>query len=178
MEPTQEEWRPIPGYEGAYEVSSMGRVRSLSRVITRSDGRPRTITGRVLREWASGRYPKVNLKANGTQDLTPVHRLVAAAFLGPCPEDHIVCHWDDDPKNNRVANLRYDTRSANCADTMRNGNGGRGGFRRLRTATHCANGHEWTEKSRMFIRDGSTLACRICHNENGRRARTKRKASQ
>ena len=122
-----EEWRAIPGYEGLYEVSSEGRVRSLDRVIscTRSDSAGpfgRDLQGRELKQSTdrTGRL-SVNLSRNGRARKRRVHTLVAEAFVGPRPEGLEVCHGDGDPSNNRVSNLRYGTASENWADRKLHG---------------------------------------------------------
>jgi hypothetical protein len=77
-----EQWRPIAGYEGFYEVSDRGRVRSLDRVIIRSDGRPYRAKGRILRPQ---RHPPswvvtVTLARRGEREQRCVHKLAQEAF--------------------------------------------------------------------------------------------------
>lgn len=67
-----------------------------------------------------------------------VHRLVMEAFVGPCPEGLEVLHWDDNPANNHLSNLRYGTRSENVKDRVRNG------IHHFASRTHCLRGHEFT----------------------------------
>lgn len=100
-----EEWRSIEGYEGLYEVSNLGFVRSLDRITP--DGR--SIKGRVLKFGYAKGYPEVNLSKNGIAIGARVHRLVADAFI-PNP-DNLSCinHKDENPKNNRVDNLEWCT---------------------------------------------------------------------
>ncbi len=109
-----EEWRVIPLFED-YEVSSMGRVRR---------GKPAR-TSRVGTLIVGGRmkngYLSVTLCRNGETVRKTVHRLVAAAFIGPAPQGLDVCHYDGVKTNNAAANLRYDTRSGNMADSKRMG---------------------------------------------------------
>lgn len=116
-----EEWRPIEGFEGCYEVSSEGRVRSLSRTIIRRDGKPLTLHGMVLDAKPNSRgYPRVTLSAQGHPAWRTVHSLVAAAFL-PLPpgpigsgiDEYTVNHKDGDKTNNRVINLEYVTGANN-----------------------------------------------------------------
>jgi hypothetical protein len=76
----EEEWRPVAGYEGAYEVSNLGRVRSLDRVVMGQRG-PRRLTGKMLRPGAHNEY--VTLNRNGRGRTYPIHRLVEAAFGAP-----------------------------------------------------------------------------------------------
>lgn len=106
------EWRPVVGHEGRYEVTYCGLVRSLSRA-----GTPR----RILRgsSDADG-YRRVTLARPGGQISRKVHVLVAEAFIGPKPwEGAEVCHADNSRTNNRVANLRWDTRAGNARDSSR-----------------------------------------------------------
>lgn len=115
-----EEWRPIPGYEGVYEVSNEGRVRSLNRVFIRADGQRQGWRGRVLSSTLVGRgYPSVML-LHGVR--RPIHILVCTAFHGPRPSAvHQVAHGDGDPTNNRAGNLRWATPAENSADAVRHG---------------------------------------------------------
>jgi hypothetical protein len=117
-----ERWRPVPGWEGYYSVSDHGRVRSVARVINRSDGSTQRVKARVLRlgRGTKGR-PIVILYASGQGLTQQVHRLVAAAFIGPCPPGLEVCHNNGDPTDNLLPNLRYDTRSENMFDKQRHG---------------------------------------------------------
>lgn len=116
-----EEWRPIPGWEGLYEVSSYGRVRSHGRVVKRGRGewlKP----GRILRG-AIDRYgrPIVGLSRDGVSSTQVVHQLVLIAFHGPRPPGMFGCHNDGNPANNHVSNLRWDTPASNTADMFRHG---------------------------------------------------------
>ena len=114
-------WKPIAGYEGIYEVSDRGRVRSLDRV----DSIGHRWKGQIIRSHAvSPRgYQGVALYRGEPRAWQPlVHRLVLEAFVGPCPEGMEACHGDGDTTNNAVTNLRWDTPSENSYDTVRHGN--------------------------------------------------------
>lgn len=116
-----ERWRDIEGYEGLYEVSDLGRVRSMDRIVAHPMG-PTRLKGRMMRAWQDNKgYPMVILYRDGTRRSTKVHAIVAAAFLGPRPPQHEVCHVDGTRTNNRVSNLRYDTRYENGRDTLAHG---------------------------------------------------------
>ena len=113
-----EEWRAIPGWEGLYEASDKGRVRSLDRI----DNQGHHLKGRILKQTPNKRgYPCVNLRDNGRRRMAPVHQVVVEAFIGPRPDGAEVCHWNDVKTDNRLENLRYDTSSANKRDCVRNG---------------------------------------------------------
>lgn len=113
---TTEIWKDIPGFEGRYQASNFGRVRSVDRdvrVVTSQAGETtRRAKGRVLRPAAlrSGHLCVVLGRDGGTKG---VHWCVARAFFGLPPAGHEVLHLDHDPTNNAVSNLRYGTRGDN-----------------------------------------------------------------
>lgn len=120
---SEEIWRPVPDFEGLYEVSSMGRVRSVPRVITMCDGRRKPITGRILCQTrCDGNRLKVSLWRENIGYNRIVSRLVARAFLGePQTPGLEACHEDGNQDNNRLDNLRWDTHVGNEADKLRHG---------------------------------------------------------
>lgn len=95
----REQWRPIEGYEGQYEVSDKGRVRSWKPGPKRN--------GKILSEVKSSYHPKVNLSKDGVVTQHCIHVLVAAAFLGPTPKGLVVFHKDHNPKNAAAKNLEF-----------------------------------------------------------------------
>lgn len=122
-----EVWRAVPGYKGVYEVSNMGRVRSLDRVVVcEGPVKGRYLSrkkGRVLRPGPSNSgHLSVVLGRNQTR---MVHELVLRAFVGPPPVKHECCHTNGSPKDNRVVNLRWGTRSDNNIDAVRHGRRGK-----------------------------------------------------
>lgn len=116
-----EEWKPVVGYEGLYEVSSMGRVKSLKRTIIGKDGITREIKERILKPGiAENWYPTVNLSKDGNVVTFRVHRLVATAFI-PNPENlSDVNHKDEDKTNNSVDNLEWMSHKDNTNYGTRN----------------------------------------------------------
>lgn len=112
-------WKDIPGYEGRYQASTEGRIRSVDhrvRLVAHGTETTRLMRGRVLRP---GRYCKsghVSVVLGQGAAGAPVHQLIARTFLGPVPNGCEVCHNDGNPKNNRLDNLRYDTRTENILD--------------------------------------------------------------
>jgi hypothetical protein len=115
-------WKPVVGFEGAYEVSDLGEVRSVDRWIVFADGRRRFYPGQLLAQYPGVEdYRRVTLKANGRSLRENVQVLVALAFLGPRPPGKWVCHNDGNGANNRLGNLRYDTPTANSVDRWAHG---------------------------------------------------------
>ena len=122
----EEIWKDIEGYEGLYQVSNLGRVRSLGRTINRMTRwgtvKPYTISGRVLKILtASYNACYVHLfDMNGTSTNHTVHRLVAKAFI-PNPNNlSDVNHKDENRKNNNVENLEWMSHVDNCNYGTRN----------------------------------------------------------
>ena len=111
----KETWKGITGYEDKYEVSNLGRVRSLDRTYMHSGTTPRAITGRVLRLRPSccGRYDAAVLCYNGVRVKVGVHRLVAKAFVPNPKGKPFVHHKDNNGKNNNASNLEWCTHGEN-----------------------------------------------------------------
>lgn len=111
---TAEKWRDIPGYEGMYQVSDLGRVRSVDRPVRCISGgmeTTRTARGKILKPSA---LPTGHLTIHlGRRKTTTVHIVVAAAFIGPRPDGNDVAHLNGDPTDNRPSNLSYTTRTEN-----------------------------------------------------------------
>lgn len=107
----EERWAAVLGFEGLYRVSADGRVERIT-----SDG------FRPLKPFMMKiGYLGVNLHREGKRKLRLVHRVVLEAFVGPRPSGMEACHFDCDRLNNRVENLRWDTKKANRRDSMREG---------------------------------------------------------
>lgn len=100
----EEIWRPVVGYEGLYEVSSYGRVRSLDRY----DGRNHFIKGKLLKNKDNGNgYLICSLSKNGIVKNKYIHRLVVEAFIERPDGLYEVNHKDENKKNNSVDNLEW-----------------------------------------------------------------------
>lgn len=102
-----EEWKPIQGYEGVYEVSCQGNVRSLDRFVKTSKSGKKFVKGRLLKPVAVKGYSIVSLCLNGHQVEKKIHRLVANAFLDNPFELPQVNHLDGNKTNNNVSNLEF-----------------------------------------------------------------------
>lgn len=117
-------WLPIPGWEGMYEVSDAGRVRSVDRMVPSNlPGKMRICRGQMMKGFSlpDTDHRLVWLSRNGDSYGRLIHRLVLEAFVGPCPPGMEGCHRNDTATDNSLTNLRWDTRSANQIDSVRNG---------------------------------------------------------
>ncbi len=109
-----ETWMDIQGYKGLYTVSSLGRIRSLGRTITRKNGSPMTFPVKILRQRPTPQgYQIVHLYKSGTRRAHSVHRLVAILFVSNWDQKEQVNHIDGDKLNNRAENLEWVTSSEN-----------------------------------------------------------------
>lgn len=113
---TPEEWRSIVGLDG-YEVSDLGRIRSVDRTVIGKDGVARRFKGRVLAFGKTNKgYLLFHTFRNGSK---LVSREVLKAFVGPPPEGMQACHNNGDKTDNSVGNLRWDTQKGNEADKLK-----------------------------------------------------------
>lgn len=159
-----EEWRDIPGWEGCYAVSNLGRVKSLERKVPGKLGSTRTLKERILKplNTKSG-HLNVRLYSRDHKcewNQQGIHRLVALAFIGPCPQDMEVCHNDGNPSNNIPTNLRYGTRSDNQLDIVKHGNNPRS------NRTHCKRHNHKLDGANInsYDRARGWRSCRSCSN--------------
>jgi len=160
-----ERWLPVPGYEGSYEVSSLGRVRSLDRIS--ASGRP--CKGIVLSQMeAHGGYRQVNLHRAG-QTTHLVHRLVMLAFVGPAPEGMEVRHRNGDPADSTLANLAWGTHLENMRDQREHGT------HKNTVKTHCPSGHPYAGDN-LKVEKSGTRRCATCRRESFRRVNARRSA--
>jgi hypothetical protein len=167
IERRTEQWRPILGCEGSYEASSHGRVRSLPR--TDRLGRP--VPGGILTPGARPNgYRFVVLYVDGRRRLVSVHVLIAATFLGPCPDGQEVRHLNGDRADCYLGNLAYGTRSRNQLDATEHGT--QSNARKV----CCPVGHRYTPENtyvRPPRREGLNVRreCRTCVLDRVRRHR-------
>lgn len=154
---TNEAWKSITGFEGHYEVSDRGQIRSLDRYVRRGTGMLWS-AGRVLVSTPndSGHH-LVILYRDSERTRPQVHRVVAKAFLGEGAPGEMVCHKNGDPDDNRAANLYWGTMSDNMRDSVRHGTHG------MAKKTHCIRGHEFTPEN-TYLNPGTEKPrhCRAC----------------
>lgn len=116
-----EVWRDIPGYEGYYQASSFGRIKSLERIVLRRIYGIQPVFERILKQGLSrGRYTVVLCKDKERKSI-PVHKLVAITFLGhtQCGYKLVVNHIDGDGLNNELSNLEVVTQRQNSSVCFR-----------------------------------------------------------
>ena len=165
--PQAETWKPIPNYEGMYEVSNHGRVRACAREIKYKNKRGTEITrfckerDLVARMRGNG-YLYVDLWKGNKGKLCAVHSLVLEAFIGPRQEGYVCCHKDDVKTNNYIGNLRWGTPSDNAADKVRNGRD------KNSNKKHCRRGHPLAAPnlvpSKLKVGARECLACNRARN--------------
>lgn len=163
-----ERWLPVPGYEGVYEVSDQGRVRSLDRITTH--GRRRK--GMVLIPSATDKgYLHVGLHLGGSHDRYFIHRLVLRAFEGEAPAGHEARHLNGVPPDNALSNLAWGTHLENMRDQREHGT------HRNSLKTECPLGHPYSGENLMVDREGHRR-CAKCRRESWRRVSARRTAER
>jgi hypothetical protein len=163
---SSESWRSLPGYEGMYEVSDQGHIRSVSRVISCGQrGGSRTLRGRIIR--ASPANPVGHLRTglrghDGRTHSVWVHRIVARAFIPNPDQLPYVLHGPGGPADNRVDNLRWGTAADNAADCQEFGSPFDYSAR-----SRCRSGHDMTEAN-TYVPPGRPRErrCRTCMRAN------------
>ncbi|BFM39940.1 NUMOD4 motif-containing HNH endonuclease [Synechocystis sp. LKSZ1] len=116
---TQPNWKPIPGYEGLYEASDTGQIRSKKGELSQ-------------KIWRG--YPKVVLVKDGDRKNWRVHNLIALTFIGSRPDGYELDHIDANKLNNHITNLEYVTHQENVKRAAQKG---------LRTRTKLQSSLAW-----------------------------------
>lgn len=107
-------WRDVEGYEGRYQISSVGQIKSIARVVPGPNGREVQVRERILKHCYHYKgYPVVYLSKENEQEKCFVHRLVAKAFIPNPDAKPIVNHKDLDKQHCEVSNLEWVTEKEN-----------------------------------------------------------------
>lgn len=173
----EERWLPVVGWEGLYEVSDQGRIRTVPRTVrcTNQHGgnHTRHISARI-RKLGVTRDGYTQIVFGGASTPPPgqcksrvIHQVVLEAFVGPRPPGMEACHNDGDKSNNALSNLRWDTKKANEFDAVRHG------ARPDPNRTHCRRGHDLAVN--RFFNHRGYQCCRECTRINMRKYDAKRR---
>ena len=112
-------WKPVFGFEGFYEVSQEGQVKSIARQHPKIK---RWMGGGIVKPILGSRgYFVINLTKTGVRKQMFLHKIVLEAFVGLRPYEHEACHNDGNPLNCKLENLRWDTKSNNHKDKKKHG---------------------------------------------------------
>lgn len=159
MKQSTEIWKPVVGYEGLYEVSDQGRVKTVARTVIRSNGRTHSIRERVRSASPNHKgYLKVTLTKDGSLRTRTVHTLVLEAFVGARPAGQECRHLNGNPADPRLENLTWGTPRENAADRI-----GHGTALNMTQKT-CKRGHSLAGPN-LFITAKGSRACRACKRE-------------
>jgi hypothetical protein len=158
-----ENWLPVVGWEGRYEVSDQGHVARLGRVVNGPHGSTIRLPRKALkpRPTGNGHLTVILTGEGGERKAKSVHLLVLEAHVGPRPEGMVACHGPGGKHDNHVHNLRWDTQSSNIRDTLADGTHPSGAG-----PDHCSQGHEFTPENTYWRR-----GCRTCEADRSRRKR-------
>lgn len=161
MNESTERWLPVVGWESSYQVSDLGRVRSIDRL----DLRGHRQRGKILKPRPTGDgHQKVALCGAGIRHDRHIHQLVIEAFVGPRPERHEVRHLNGIPDDNRLSNLSYGTRGQNLRDRVLHGTD------HNVTKTECPAGHPY-DSVNTYLHPTGRRCCRACGAERMRKKR-------
>lgn len=142
----EEIWKDVVGHEGEYQVSNMGRIKSIARNIRRRDGKNFPVRERILvGSHDSKGYVQVELRKDGERNIRVIHRIVADAFIPKQEGKTQINHIDGDKDNNRVDNLEWVTCQENIGHAWENGLN-----HPLRGENH--GNHKLTDENVRFIR--------------------------
>ena len=167
---SDEIWKAVAGFEGYYEVSDCGNVRSLDRTIVASDGVKYRKKGKMLHPAPKApayKYLYVNLK-KGTLKRVGVHRLVAIAFVDGYEEGLHVDHLNGNTFDNRASNLEWVTQTENNKRALENGQFNRAKMR-ASLRTDESRKHMSEVKSKPVMRDDGKLykSCTLAAKDAG-----------
>jgi len=159
-----EEWRDMPETNGAYQVSSLGKARSIARL----DSIGRSVRGRIMRFNLVKGYDGFPISVDSKQKTMLIHQVVASVFIGPCPIGMQVNHKDGNKRNNAASNLEYVTPGNNTRHAWAIGlcsaKGDRNGRSKLtpqcvlKIRAACKAGVLMTQIAKEFSIDPSTVS--------------------
>lgn len=118
-----ENWIDVKGYEGLYQVSNLGNVKSLNRLVIQKNGKETFLKGKPLKQQLDSRgYFRVSLSRNGIARPKCIHHIVLESFCSSKPFPKAEArHLDGNPINNKFDNLKWGTKSENMQDAIKHG---------------------------------------------------------
>lgn len=162
-----ETWKPVPGYPG-YEISDMGRARSIAKVLSNARG-TYTRPSQVLVPFITPKgYVTYSARREGKYTRFLAHRAIYGAFVGSV-DGVQVRHRNGVPSDNRIENLTVGSNADNQRDSVEHGT------HHMARKTHCKNGHEFTPANTAHYttpKGGPGRRCRACHRARMRHARS------
>lgn len=168
MKQSTEVWKPVVGYEGLYEVSDQGRVKTVARTVIRSNGRTHHVRETIRKTSIMPKgHISVRLIRDGVNSTHTVHSLVLTAFVGDRPEGAVTRHLNGVPHDNRLENLSWGTGSENQYDAVRHGH------HHLASKSHCKREHRLAAPNLLKSPEGRRV-CRACSRERDDSARSGR----
>jgi hypothetical protein len=119
----REKWADIPRFEGQYQVSNLGRVKSLQRMRKTKSNGVAVHKERILKQSTNcNGYKFLTLSRNGVRNFYLIHKLVLISFVSPAEAGMQCRHLDGNPKNNNLKNLKWGTSQENLLDKIKHGN--------------------------------------------------------
>lgn len=169
----REDWRPVPTWEGIYEVSSDGRFRSLTRTFEIRGHGTRTFDGQIIKTQTKRTYPypyAVLVRAQRRQELF-VHQTVMRAFVGEPPPNMVVRHLNGNPADCRLENLAYGSLSQNSLDSVVHDTHANA------RKTKCPRQHDYSSKN-TYVSSKGIRFCRACNALAAQRYKQRRRAKE
>jgi len=166
----EETWAQIKGFEGIYEVSTLGRVRSLDRPQRVRGNGISTQKGVILKQWKQGNYMYCDLRKPGIKQKARIHVVVLETFNCFRPDGMVACHNNGDSTDNRLCNLRWGTHKENSKDKILHGTHRYGelcGKSKLTEAQAIAI-LESTKSNREIAKDFGVCSATVSHIKTGR----------
>lgn len=140
----KEEWKWIPGYEGYYQASTKGNIRSVDRIVKCANNSTRTSKGKIIKQFINQHgYYQLRLNKNGGGKTFKVHQIIAITFLNHTPNGHkfVVDHIDNNPLNNNLQNLQIITKRRNSIRSPK-----RGKYSNYPGVTFCKLKNKWVSR--------------------------------
>jgi hypothetical protein len=166
----EETWAQIKGFEGIYEVSTLGRVRSLDRPQRVRGNGISLQKGQILKQWKQGSYMYCDLRKPGIRQKARVHVVVLETFNCSRPDGMVACHNNGDSTDNRLSNLRWGTYKENSKDKILHGTHRYGelcGKSKLTEAQAIAI-LESAKSNREIAKDFGVCSATVSHIKTGR----------